>query len=307
MAGAGRFLLGNYVQSLPSPDAALPPLEISFRDYVLAEIALRDSEQYRRSKDFWWNRLSTLPPAPELPLAKDPGSISSPRFVRRSGRLEPKRWLSFKRRAAGFELGPSGAVLAAFSEVLKAWSKSPRFTVNLTLFNRLPLHPQVNDIVGDFTSLTLLAIDNSLEATFEGRAQRLQKQLWHDLDHRYVSGIQILREIARKEGRVRGAMMPVVFTSILGQDASDALSNKLGKLVYSINQTPQVWLDHPVLEENGALLFYWDAVDELFPEGMLDDMFDSYCAFLRRLADDDNAWRETWPETARKLMPVTAA
>ena len=33
---------------------------------------------------------------------------------------------------------------------------SPRFTLNLTLFNRLPLHPQVNELVGDFTSLELL-------------------------------------------------------------------------------------------------------------------------------------------------------
>ena len=285
-------------------DATLPPLEISFRDYVLAEIAVRDSEQYRRSKGYWWKRLATLPPAPELPLMKDPGSVTSPRFVRRGGQLEPERWLSLKRRAAALGLGPTGAVLVAFSEVLKAWSKSPRFTVNLTLFNRLPMHPQVNDIVGDFTSLTLLAVDNSSEATFDVRAQRLQEQLWHDLDHRYVGGIEIMREMARRRGRVGGAMMPVVFTSMLGQDASDALSNRLGKVVYAINQTSQVWLDHAVLEDNGALLFCWDAVDELFPAGMLDDMFDSYCKFLRRLADDQNAWREPWPETARKLLPV---
>jgi amino acid adenylation domain-containing protein len=283
--------------------AILPPLEISFRDYVLAEIAVRESEQYRRSKEYWWNRLDIMLPAPELPLVKDPGAVTSPRFVRRAAQLEPDRWLSLKRRAIALGLSPTGAVLAAFAEVLKTWSKSPRFTVNLTLLNRLPLHPQVNDIVGDFTSLTLLAVDNSSESTFDVRAQRLQKQLWQDLDHRYVSGIEIMREIARRRRRVDGAMMPVVFTSMLGQDASNALSNKLGKVVYGINQTSQVWLDHQVLEQNGALLFCWDVVDELFPAGMLDDMFDSYCALLRRLADDENAWRETGSETARKLLP----
>ena len=54
------------------PDAVLPALEISFRDYVLGELALRNSDLYRRSHDYWWDRMDTLPPAPELPLVKDP-------------------------------------------------------------------------------------------------------------------------------------------------------------------------------------------------------------------------------------------
>jgi amino acid adenylation domain-containing protein len=291
-------------QLYQSPDAVLPPLEISFRDYVLAEIALRDSEQYRRSKDYWWNRLATLPPAPELPLAKDPGSISSPRFVRRSARLEANCWSRLKQRTARSGLTPSGLLLAVFSEFLKVWSKSPTFTINLTLFNRLPLHPQVNDFVGDSTSLTLLEVANSIEQSFEARAMQLQQQLWKDLDHSRVSGVRVMRELARKQGTMPSGVMPVVFTSIIGQESQLDLSATLGKVVYSISQTPQVWLDHQVLEDSGSLVFNWDAVEELFPDGMLDDMFESYCSFLRRLADDNNAWQETWPETAHKLLPV---
>lgn len=67
-------------------------------------------------------------------------------------------------------------LLAVFADLLNSWSKSPNFTINLTLFNRLPIHSQVNQLVGDFTSLTLLEVDNTGGDTFTARVQRLQKQ-----------------------------------------------------------------------------------------------------------------------------------
>ena len=59
----------------------------------------------------------------------------------------------------------------------------------------------VDGIVGDFTSLTLLAIDAVCSESFERRAQCVQEQLLEDLEHRYFSGIRVLRELARRRGR----------------------------------------------------------------------------------------------------------
>ncbi|HBL27665.1 MAG TPA: hypothetical protein DD490_12580, partial [Acidobacteria bacterium] len=78
----------------------------------------------------------------------------APRFVRRSARLSLDEWKILQERSAALGVTPSGLLLTAFSEVLACWSASPRFTLNLTTFNRLPLHPQVNRLMGDFTSLT---------------------------------------------------------------------------------------------------------------------------------------------------------
>lgn len=85
----------------------------------------------------------------------------------------------------------------------------------MSTFNRLPLHPEVNDIVGDFTSLLILAIDHRTPGTFESRAKRVQEQLWNDLDHAHYSGIQVLRELAKIHGDGFKAIMPIVFTSLL--------------------------------------------------------------------------------------------
>ena len=305
----------DFIQLIHHPDSSLTPLELSFRDYVLAEISLRKSALYHRSLAYWRDRLHTLPAAPQLPLIKSLAAIDRPRFVHYGRRLEPDTWNRLKRRGYKANLTPSVVVLAAFAEILTAWSKDPRFTINVTLFKRFPLHPQVNKIVGDFTSLALLAVDNSDQSSFEVRAQRIQKQLWNDIDHRYVSGLEVLREISKLQKRPSAALMPVVYTSTLGNDSIDneafmgsltqksditSLPNEdIGEVVYSLSQTPQVYLDHQVVEDNGALIINWDAIKNLFPPDLLDDMFTAYCDFLNRLANED----ELWQEPKRQLLP----
>src|SRR6185312_14206112 len=146
---------------------ALPELELSFRDYVLAERSLESTERYRRATEYWQHRIPDLALAPDLPLACDPGSIGAPRFERLSGELSEPEWTRIKAGAASRNLTPTALLLTAYSEVLATWSKQRRFTLNLPMANRLPLHPQVEEIIGDFTSVTLLEVDAGGEATFE--------------------------------------------------------------------------------------------------------------------------------------------
>jgi amino acid adenylation domain-containing protein len=292
-----QLIGAELAQIIQNPDLILPYLSLSFRDYVLAEIALRKTELYQASLTYWQNRLTTLPASPELPLEKNLAAITNPRFVRRSGTLEPKTWQRLKQKASQTGITPSGLILAAFAEILTIWSRKSSFTINLTLFNRLPLHPEVNQIIGDFTSSSLLAVDNSEKNSFTVRAKRIQAQLWEDLDHRYVSGVKVLRELARLQGRTTGALMPVVFTSTLTQNQHQ--SSLPTEVVYSLSQTSQVYLDHQVSEIADALVFNWDAIEELFPVGVLDDMFATYCKLLERLAND----AEIWDASTRLLLP----
>ncbi len=277
------------------PDEALPPLEISFRDFILTELEIQQTDLFKRSERYWLDRLDILPLRPQLPLAANPAAIEKPRFTRRLFMLDEEKWRRLKERARLAELTPSGLLLAAFAEVLAFWSQSPQFVINLTQYNRLPLHPQVHQIIGNSISVVLLAVDHSSADTFLERAQRVQQQLWQDLNHSYMSGVRVLRELAHKYRHTQSAIMPVVFTSILGLDALGRAvkSSDFGKLVYTISQTPQVWLDHQVLEHEGALATSWDAVEDLFPEGLLHDMFDAYQQLLEALSASDAAWQAT--------------
>jgi epothilone synthetase B len=293
------------------PDEPLPPLEISFRDFLLTEQKIEQTELFKRSERYWLDRLETLPPRPQLPLATNAAAIEKQRFTRRHFMLDEEKWRMLKERARKAELTSSGLLLAAFAEVLEFWSQSPQFTLDLTLYNRLPLHPQVNQIIGNSISVFLLAVDNSAADTFVERARRLQQQLWQDLNHSYMSGVRVLRELGRRHGNTTSALMPVVFTSVLGLEylGKGLKSSAFGETVYTISQTPQVWLDYQVLEDAGALSTAWDAVEDLFPKGLLDDMFDAYHRLLEGLAAGDDLWHanQTIVLPARQLAIRSAA
>ncbi len=310
LIGDGRsfeIIFQELMQLYHHPETPLPPLELSFRDYVRALGSLEDAAAFRDAREYWATRVPTMPLSPELPLAKNPASVTRPEFKRRAKRFEPELWRRLKEKSAQFQSTPVGTLLAAYAEVLAIWSKSPRFTLNLTLFNRLPLHPQSNSIVGDFTSVNLLEVDNATPPTFAARMQQQQKRLWQDLDHRYFSGIQVMRELARFQRLGATAIMPVVFTSLLnlGEQGDGATwSSRMGRSVYAITQTPQVYLDFIVYEDNGYLQINWDAIEELFPAGLLDDMFEAYQRLLQDLAADDSAWQRSLAENARRLIPA---
>jgi amino acid adenylation domain-containing protein len=276
------LLIQQWQQLYRHPLTLLPPLEITFQDYIKTERDLKETPQYKQSQEYWFNR--NLPPAPELPFAVNLSSIDKPKFERHSSQLNSSQWQQLKRMAANANLTPSAVLLSAFADILTYWSQSPKFTINLTLFNRLPLHSQINQLVGDFTSSILLEVNNNVADTFISRAKKLQQQLWQDLEHRDVSGVEVQRELRRRYGNIQP--MGVVFTSTLGLNSliEDTSLNSIGKLVYSITQTPQVWLDHQIFEEEGALVFNWDVVADLFPIGLIEEMFAAYCSCLERLA-----------------------
>src|SRR5919197_685609 len=64
-----QLLLNEFAQLTFDPDPYLPPLEISFRDYLLTAAQQRDSANYRRAEEYWRRRIDTMPPPPKLPLA----------------------------------------------------------------------------------------------------------------------------------------------------------------------------------------------------------------------------------------------
>ena len=269
-------------------------LELSFRDYVLAMHSLPGLQRYQNDKKYWLDRLALFPSAPLLPTIKTSREIEHQKFSRSSFRFPCAKWEELQKMLLYKKLTQTGFLAALFSEVLHFYSNQNHFAINLTLFDRLPLHPQVNEIAGDFTSLTLLEIDRRFsESTFMLRAQKTQAQLWQDLDHSLFNGIEFLRAIALDRSQVdSNSLFPIVFTSVLGLDnkQNEDVLRIFGKEVFAITQTPQVWLDFKAYEVNGDLIIEWDFVVELFPSGFIEQMHASFCQLLQKLASETELW-----------------
>ncbi|MFI6531642.1 amino acid adenylation domain-containing protein [Nonomuraea sp. NPDC050547] len=281
------------------PAAELPPAGPSFRDYVLT--VKPGPRALRRAQEYWSERVADLPPAPRLPLAQEPERVGRPRFTRRQARVPAERWQAVKDAAREHDLTPSTVLATTFAEALGAWSARRDMTINLTLFDRREVHPDIDTVLGDFTSLLLVAYEPG--RTWLDGARRLQRRVVRDLEHSDVSALWVMRELARRTGAADAAM-PVVFTSTLGMDATPS-GALFAEPFWGVSQTPQVWLDHQVVEVDGDLLVNWDAVEDLFPPGVLDGMFAAFAGMLERLSTED--WDAAVPCLTPSEQLVTRA
>ena len=50
-----------------------------------------------------------------------------------------------------------------------------------------------------------------------------------------------------------------------------------------ISQTPQVWIDLQVFNTIDGFTLIWDAVEQIFPTGLLDEMFDCLVREIERV------------------------
>ncbi|RKR88343.1 acyl transferase domain-containing protein [Micromonospora pisi] len=281
------------------PDAPLPRVGTTFAACVAALEQRAQGPERDRAAAYWRDRLDRLPGAPGLPVRPaEPGT--RPRFGRRTARLDPPQWQALRAETARRGLTPTAVLLAAYADALAAWSGQGRFAITLTLFDRPQVHPDVNLVVGDFTSLLLHEVDRSRPGTFAGDAADAQRTLFRDLDHREFSALELLAEKSARTGRTES--VPVVFTSALG--LTDPLGGEhdldwMGAPVYGVSSTPQTWLDHQVIEQHGALLLQWDVLENVLPADEADQAFAAYVERVRRLASDVEAWEA--PRQARTV------
>lgn len=276
----------------------LKPLQLSFRDYVLFQKKYMEGPKYEKAKSYWLNRIEQLPMAPQLPMAKNSNEIKTPTFIRRSLKLEPSKWQAIKTFAQSDSITPSATLLTIYSDMLANWSKVRHFTLNLTLLNRLACHPDVNDLVGNFSSSLLLEVDLRQQKAFIDKARTIQQQFWQDLEFQDFCGVSVIRELSSSKGNSGKALMPVIFTSTLGF-GEETFDSELFNIDIEDDdnmggaQTPQAWMVCHVSESNGALELVLDTIDELFPASMIEDMFDSMSLMLKNLADDTALWQQT--------------
>lgn len=118
--------------------------------------------------------------------------------------------------------------------------------------------------------------------------------MWEDLQNNAVSGIEVLRELGRE--KKENVMIPIVYTSTLGVSDSDNSFLSRSNISYKISQTPQVWIDCQIAEENGGVAVNWDYRTGVFLQNVIRDMFEAFERVLKRLGKKDNTvLKETDP------------
>ncbi|MGV9798977.1 non-ribosomal peptide synthetase [Mycobacterium sp. NPDC003449] len=264
----------------------LPALGYTYREYRLAA-----SDTAGEGDRAWWaERIPDLPDPPRLPLVPPAEQADPHHTTRRHHWLDPDTRDALFAAARKRGITPAMALAASFADTLAGWSAESRFLLNVPLFGREQRHPDVDDIVGDFTSSLLLGIDLEGTATAAERARAVQETFHTAAAHAGYPGLSVLRDLGRHRGTQ--VLAPVVYTSALGLGElfATGVTETFGKPVWINSQGPQVLLDAQVTEFDGGVLVNWDVREEAFRPGVVDAMFDRHIAELRRLATDDTAW-----------------
>ncbi|AWB07839.1 hypothetical protein A6A40_22540 (plasmid) [Azospirillum humicireducens] len=266
------------------------PPALGYRDYVLA--LPPPSEASRR---YWNARLQTLPPPPDLPVTGRSPLWSE--FRRLSGRLDPERWQRLKALAAGRGITANATMLALYAAALRPWVQDRRFTLNVLANHRPFEHPDLPALAGNCSNTTLVECDPA--GSFLEQARRLQALTAERLGHADVSGVSLLRRLQQERGGDRPAM-PFVFTSGISGTTPPLPPRHTDRftLVGSHLRTPQVWLDHQVIENHEGLICFWDHVAGIFEEGVPEAIAARHERALHALLADPAAWDRPDPAQA---------
>ncbi len=261
----------------------------SFREYLHQEKSWIASKSYHKEAvDYWEEHIKTIPPAPAFDYKKPLDQIDEPRYARMEFAI-PKRDLEvLNSKSKSLRVTLSAVVCTAYMKLLAEKGLNPDVSLNLTLFNRLPLHEKVAEVLGDFTNITLLSYYSDEQKSFAQQVASVQEELWRHIEYRSYDGVSLLRKMVGSDSRK--AVMPFVFTSMMAGEVSEGKENiYLDRIeeTFAISQTPQVVLDHQLRTRNEELYFNWDYVTEAFDKEELSEMFEEYRRVIDSLVKED--------------------
>jgi len=256
-------------------------IDYGFKDYCNDLIAYEKQQDYSQAEAFWKSKINDLACEPDLPYAKPLSEIHNHRFSRISGELSVDEFALFQQKCREYRTTPAAVISTAYLKALLNFSKNDSLTINSTIFNRLPLHKDINSVVGDFTNIAFITLSKKCKNFLEC-VQSVQKDMWQLVRFHTYDGTKILKF---KEGlSPMRAQMPIVITCVLenGQKSNSDMPDGL-RQIYALSKTPQVVLDYQVTNFDGRLSVNWDYAEPAFTPETIKKMFAANIGLLKRL------------------------
>lgn len=252
-----------------------------------------NAQALARARDWWRDRLATLPEPPRLP-APDPASADRrARSTRLAATLDPAQARGFLAQARALRVTPSALALAVFAQELGRACDQTALRLTVPFFHRDAAEPEIGE-ASNFTLLGLAGLGEDLPAL----ARRVQAGLVQGIAQAACPGPQLLRDLARQLGRMPAA--PVVFTAGLDHPRGSILGERarrvLGDLVWSVSQGPGVALDAQIARLGEGILLNWDIRLDLLDRDWTEALFARVLGRLRALAQAPVPPR-SWPLT----------
>lgn len=277
-AWSAKLMLDEIFELYCGSNVVFP--ELSFREYMI----LRTYETDQKAAEYWKSKVQNMPSFSKLNFQKRFAEVQNIKFdrVEYAFSFEETQRLYEKIKRHCFT--PSAVISTIFMKTLAQYSEVAEIAINVTLFNRQPLHEDVNRVLGEFTNTAVISYQGETDSVLDA-IRATQNQMWRLVQYRGFDGANILKMLST--GEPGKAVMPIVFTSMLEGASLETKREYPFEEEFSISQTPQVVLDHHVREDLGYLKISWDYIVEIFDKQGLTEIFNAYVRNIKKLINDN--------------------
>ncbi|HEN7857949.1 condensation domain-containing protein [Streptococcus agalactiae] len=258
--------------------------DVSYREYMRNLKKYKELEVNKKlsiaAERYWDSKIMTLPKVPYLRTKVAVEDLGKYKFQRKEhwfSKEETDNLISYSRRQC---VTLSAVVITIYMKVLSDLTDVDELTITTTLFGKLPVVKNIDELLGEFTNIGLVSYKDNKNILDSVKAT--QKQIFKLLEYRCLDGINIINKI-RQENE-KNKLFPIVVTCMIGEDYSSCKNGF--REICSLSRTPQVYLDHHIRIIDGRIVITFDYVDELLYEEDINWIVDNYINLVSEICSN---------------------
>ena len=299
----------SFINEFSSEWAGVPAEEggfiYSFADHIENIKRVRSSEKYAKDREFWLERIASLPEPVKLPLDNQPELIEKAVPVCYNYGISDELWNKVGIKARKNGLSEFSVILTALIRALGRVNYGSRFLLSIPEYIRPSAPKDFDRMLGEFSDFMIFDCENVQEDLLTS-AKKNQEQLWELKEHNSFGGTEILREICRASGDLFSGVIPVVFTSML---EADIASYSGVRLLRTQSHTSQVQLEIVLSRYNGRINLCFTTLEGLVSESTAASVYGIVSNILADIAESGNMLSDMYdvlPETDKRIIGTAA-
>jgi hypothetical protein len=270
-----QLLMKQWKRLYHNTSAELESTGLNYQRYVEflhdRSVALARSEQWK-----FWDKYA-LYPSPGKNMTQSAMPPLLPKTDRHGFIMDTSEWTALKSTANALGCSSTSLVLFIYCQSLQKFFNRDKFSLLLTVFDRMHEDRSVDDLIGPFVSTAFFSYVHQPYRPTREQIKDFAQNFYGVLENAEVSGIEVLQRKKRQRELNSQYKCSFVFTSMLGATGlSDQEDSWLREMRYSVSQTPQVDCDHQLHQLDGALHLTFDVVTAAFDTGEFQDFMIEY-------------------------------
>ena len=240
----------------------------------------------KTDKKWWQNHLDNVADAPQFPYVSESIDRQDGHSQRFTHLFTCDERASIESTAKQHHLTTTQLFLTLFSQAIGSSCQTPNFRLNVPTFHRGFYTPDADTTIGDFSNLLIYSASLKAQESTLSHCRRTANQLNQLLNHESYSGVNVMRDLSRRQGTVQAS--PIVFTSGMDVEGanlfSDLVTQTFGKMNWVISQGAQVTLDAQIAPAYDGIFVNWDVRMDVFPAGFINSLFNKFIDIIQSLA-----------------------